>query len=69
LKYADLVYAGQWFTPLREALDAFFDKTQETVTGSVKLMLYKGNLITVSSSSVPTLFIMKKSHRLHGRTV
>lgn len=56
VKYADLVYAGQWFTPLREALDAFFDKTQETVTGSVKLMLYKGNLITVSIVSPDSLY-------------
>ena len=44
-KMADLVYNGQWFTPLRESLCAFVDKTQETVTGSVKLKLYKGNII------------------------
>ena len=56
VKYADIVYAGQWFTPLREALDAFFDKTQETVSGSVKLMLYKGNLITVSIVSPDSLY-------------
>ena len=42
-KYADIVYNGQWYTPLREAMDAFVDKTQETVTGDVKLKLYKGN--------------------------
>ena len=43
--FADLVYNGQWFTPLREALSAFVDKTQKTVTGKVKLKLYKGNII------------------------
>ena len=45
ITYADLVYNGQWFTPLREALAAFVDKTQEKVTGKVKLKLYKGNVI------------------------
>ena len=45
ITYAELVYNGQWFTPLREALAAFVDKTQETVTGKVKLKLYKGNVI------------------------
>ena len=45
MTFADLVYNGQWFTPLREALSAFVDKTQETVTGKVKLKLYKGNII------------------------
>ena len=45
LTFADLVYNGQWFTPLREALSAFVDKTQERVTGTVKLKLYKGNII------------------------
>ncbi len=50
LRYAELVYFGLWFTPLREALDAFVDNTQQLVTGSVKLSLYKGN-ITVSGRS------------------
>ncbi len=45
LTFADLVYNGQWFTPLREALSAFVDKTQENVTGKVRLKLYKGNII------------------------
>lgn len=45
ITYGELVYNGQWFTPLKEALDAFVDKTQETVTGKVKLKLYKGNII------------------------
>ena len=44
-KFAELVYFGQWFTPLRESLSAFVDKTQENVTGKVKLKLYKGNII------------------------
>ena len=43
--FADLVYNGQWYTPLREALTAFVDKTQENVTGKVRLKLYKGNII------------------------
>ncbi|MBQ7314457.1 MAG: argininosuccinate synthase [Clostridia bacterium] len=45
ITFADLVYNGQWFTPLREALSAFVDKTQEHVTGKVRLKLYKGNII------------------------
>ena len=45
ITFADLVYNGQWFSPLREALSAFVDKTQENVTGKVKLKLYKGNII------------------------
>jgi argininosuccinate synthase len=54
--YAQLVYEGHWFTPLREALDAFFTKTQETVTGSVTLSLYKGNLRVVSRRSPYSLY-------------
>ena len=54
--YAELVYNGQWFTPLREALDAFVDKTQETVTGTVKLKLYKGNIINSGVTSPYSLF-------------
>ncbi len=45
ITFAELVYNGQWFTPLREALSAFVDKTQENVTGKVKIKLYKGNMI------------------------
>lgn len=45
ITFAELVYNGQWFTPLREALSAFVDSTQKTVTGTVKIKLYKGNLI------------------------
>ena len=54
--FADLVYNGKWFTPLREALSAFADKTQEHVTGMVKLKLYKGNIITSSVTSPETLY-------------
>ena len=48
LKYAEIVYFGLWFSPLREALDAFVNKTQKNVTGSVVLSLYKGNVSVVS---------------------
>lgn len=56
LKFADLVYDGQWYTPLREALSAFVDKTQETVTGEVKLKLYKGNMINAGVTSPYSLY-------------
>jgi argininosuccinate synthase len=56
VKFADLVYNGQWFTQLREALSAFADKTSETVTGDVKLKLYKGNIITASVTSPYSLY-------------
>ncbi len=55
-KMADLTYNGQWFTPLREALCAFVDKVNETVTGDVKLKLYKGNLINAGVTSPYTLY-------------
>lgn len=55
-KYGELVYFGQWFSPLKEALDAFVDKTQETVTGEVKLKLYKGNLIPAGITSQYSLY-------------
>lgn len=55
-KLTDLVYSGRWFTPLREALSAFVDKTQETVTGKVKLKLYKGNIIPAGTSSPYSLY-------------
>jgi argininosuccinate synthase len=51
LKYADLVYYGLWFTPLRESIDAFVESTQKEVTGSVKLSLYKGNVAVASRKS------------------
>ncbi|HLK48029.1 MAG TPA: hypothetical protein VKT49_07835, partial [Bryobacteraceae bacterium] len=56
LDYAELVYNGLWFTPLREALDAFFEKISEPVTGEVKLRLYKGNLEPVSRKSAYSLY-------------
>ena len=55
-KYADIVYNGTWFTVLREALDAFVDKTQEFVTGTVKLNLYKGNIINAGVESKYSLY-------------
>ena len=55
-KFGEIVYNGQWFTPLREALSAFVDKTQETVTGDVKLKLYKGNIINAGITSPYTLY-------------
>lgn len=55
-RFAELVYFGQWFTPLREALSAFVDKTQETVTGSVTLKLYKGNMINAGVKSPYSLY-------------
>ena len=56
LKFADLVYFGQWFTPLREALSAFVTSTQQTVTGDVKLKLYKGNIIDAGVTSPYSLY-------------
>jgi argininosuccinate synthase len=56
LQYAELVYGGLWFTPLREALDAFMTETQKTVTGTVKLTLYKGNIIPAGMTSPYSLY-------------
>lgn len=56
IKFADLVYNGQWFTPLREALSAFVDKTQETVSGEVKLKIYKGNVMNAGVRSEHSLY-------------
>lgn len=56
LKFANIVYNGQWYTPLREALTAFVDSTQQTVTGEVKLKLYKGNIINAGVTSPYTLY-------------
>ena len=56
LEFADLVYNGQWFSPLREAMSAFCTKTQETVTGTVKLKLYKGNIIGAGMTSPYSLY-------------
>lgn len=55
-KYAELVYNGLWFTPLKEALDAFIDSTQETVTGKIRLKIYKGNLLIAGIESPYALY-------------
>ncbi len=57
LKYADLVYDGRWFTPLRKALDAFVDSTQVNVTGKVKLKLYKGNVVPAGAKADQSLYL------------
>ena len=56
VKYSELVYDGMWFAPLREALQAFADKTSETVTGTVKLRLYKGNIMSAGATSPYSLY-------------
>ncbi len=56
ITFAELVYDGQWYTPLREALSAFVTRTQETVTGEVKLKLYKGNIIKAGADSKYSLY-------------
>lgn len=55
-KFAELVYNGEWFSPLREALSAFIDNTQKTVTGKVKLKLYKGNVVVAGVTSPYSLY-------------
>ncbi|MEX1377055.1 MAG: argininosuccinate synthase [Eubacteriales bacterium] len=56
LEFADMVYNGKWFTPLREALSAFVDETQKTVTGTAKIKLYKGNIIPAGVKSKYSLY-------------
>lgn len=56
VRYAELVYDGMWFAPLREALDAFVDATQQTVTGLVRLKLYKGNVMSAGAKSPYSLY-------------
>jgi len=56
IKYAQLVYDGLWYTPLKEALDAFIDSTQQTVTGTVRMKLYKGNCIPAGTKSPYSLY-------------
>lgn len=56
ITFAELTYNGQWYTPLREALSAFVDKTQETVTGKVRIKLYKGNMIKAGAWSDWSLY-------------
>lgn len=55
-KFTELVYSGEWFTPLRESLSAYFDSVNEVVTGQVKLKLYKGNIIPAGSTSPYSLY-------------
>ncbi len=68
LRYAELVYNGLWFTPLREALDAFVERTQRNVTGSVRLSLYKGNVSVVSRKSEFSLYSTDLSSFTMGET-
>jgi len=56
IKYAQLVYDGLWYTPLKEALDAFVNSTQETVTGTVRMKLYKGNCTPAGTKSPYSLY-------------
>jgi argininosuccinate synthase len=56
LEYAEMVYNGLWFTPLREALDAFFERVSETTTGEIRLRLYKGNMAPLSRKSPYSLY-------------
>ncbi|MBQ7103284.1 MAG: argininosuccinate synthase [Anaerotignum sp.] len=55
-KFTELVYSGEWYTPLREALSAYFDSVNETVTGTVKLKLYKGNIVPAGATSPYSLY-------------
>ena len=57
IKYAELVYNGQWFSTLREALDGFIEVTQRNVTGSVKLKLYKGNIVPAGTKAKKSLYL------------
>ncbi len=68
LRYAELVYFGLWFTPLRESLDAFVNSTQASVTGSIKLSLYKGNIAVVSRRSEFSLYSSDLSSFTMGET-
>ena len=56
IKFAELVYSGEWFTPLREALSAFVDSTQDVISGTVNLVLYKGNIIPAGCTSPNSLY-------------
>jgi len=58
LRYAELVYDGKWFTPLRAALDAFFDSTQQNVTGTIRLKLYKGHCLMAGVASPNSLYAL-----------
>ena len=66
LKYAELVYYGQWYSPLRRALDAFIDQTQQNVTGTVRLKLYKGNCTLAGTKSPYSLYSTKMASFVMG---
>ena len=66
LKYAELVYYGQWYCPLRRALDAFIDQTQQNVTGTVRLKLYKGNCTLAGTKSPYSLYSTKMASFVMG---
>ncbi len=68
LRYAEIVYNGLWFTPLREALDAFVEQTQQYVTGAVTLSLYKGNVDVVKRASEYSLYSNELSSFTMGDT-
>jgi argininosuccinate synthase len=68
VKYAEIVYSGLWFTPLRESLDAFVNSTQQNVTGTIKLALYKGNIGIVSRKSPYSLFASDLSSFTMGQS-
>jgi len=59
LKYADLIYYGLWYSPLKEALDGFIDSTQQKVTGTIKLRLHKGTCVAVSRTSPNSMYKME----------
>jgi argininosuccinate synthase len=56
IKYAEMVYNGQWFSPLKDSLDKFIDETQKSVNGTVRLKLYKGNCTVVGRKSADSLY-------------
>ncbi len=63
-RYAELVYYGQWYSPLREALDAFITETQKTVTGRVSLKLYKGNIRKLTCRHNISIFALHVQNRV-----
>jgi argininosuccinate synthase len=65
LKYAELIYYGLWYSPLKKALDGFVQETQAAVTGSIKLKLFKGNCVAVGRKSPHSLY--KKELSTYGK--
>jgi argininosuccinate synthase len=57
IRYSELVYNGQWFSTLRESIDAFVDVTQQNVTGTVRMKLYKGNIVAAGSKAQKSLYL------------